>query len=194
MRKNKWFVILLIALQSLPLAGLAEAAPTAGLSDGGASTARALIVYFSCTGNTRAAAETLQGLTGADLYELVPETPYTPADLDYNDPTSRANQEIQNDAARPAVAGHIDNFESYGVIYVGYPIWWGSLPPILRTFWEAYDFSGKTVLPFCTSGGSGIEASVAAIRALLPDSDVGDGLRVKGGGAEAQFKKWLDKE
>ena len=119
--------------------------------------ANTLIVYFSATNNTENIANHIKTTLGddADLFEIVPETPYTSADLNYNT-DCRANRE-QNDAnARPAISGSVENMKQYDVIFLGYPIWWGQAPKIMYTFLESYDLNGKTVVPFCTSGSSGI--------------------------------------
>ena len=164
------------------------AAETSELPAGEAS-ADTLIIYFSCTGNTKAAAEEIQRQTGADMFEIVPEIPYTAEDLNYNDDDSRANQEQSDDSARPAISGSIDNFDSYEIVFVGYPIWWGTLPKIVNTLLDTYDFSGKTVIPFATSGGSGIGTSVSAIREAEPEASVLDGLRV---GDTSDIAGWLE--
>ena len=164
------------------------AAETSELPAGEAS-ADTLIIYFSCTGNTKAAAEEIQRQTGADMFEIVPEIPYTAEDLNYNDDDSRANQEQSDDSARPAISGSIDNFDSYEIVFVGYPIWWGTLPKIVNTLLDTYDFSGKTVIPFCPSGGSRIGTSVSAIREAEPEASVLDGLRV---GDTSDIAGWLE--
>lgn len=139
---------------------------------------KALVVYFSCTGNTEAVAKKIAELTGADLYEIVPEQPYTDEDINYNNDDCRANMEMNDDTARPAISGGIDKLEDYDVLYIGYPIWWGTMPRILNTFFDTYDLSGKTVFPFCTSGGSGISASVSAIKEAEPNADIKSGLQI----------------
>ena len=152
------------------------------------------MVYFSATGNTKAVAETLTELTGADIYEIVPEQPYTDEDLNYNDRTTRATVEQNDLDARPAMQGSITDFEQYDVIYVGYPIWWGDMPRILYTFFDAYDFSGKTIAPFCTSGGSGLSGTPATIAELETGATVLDGLHVSDSdadNAESQVSEWL---
>lgn len=154
-------------------------------------TPRALVVYFSATGNTKAVAETLAELQGADLFEIVPEQPYTAEDLNYNDSSTRASVEQNDETARPAIAGGIDNIGDYDVIYVGFPIWWGDLPRILNTFFDTYDLSGKVIAPFCTSGGSGISAAVQTISGLEPDATVTDGLRAGSSTAEDDLNQWL---
>lgn len=114
---------------------------------------KVLVAYFSATGHTKTIAEYLQAALDADLYEIVPQEPYTDPDLDYNTDGCRANQEQNDDAARPAISGSVDNMDGYDVVFIGFPIWWYQAPRIIETFLESYDFSGKTVIPFATSGG-----------------------------------------
>lgn len=151
---------------------------------------RVAVIYFSCTGSTRTAAERIRDMTGADLYELTPEQPYTSEDLSYNNDACRANQEQKDPAARPRIAGQPLDLSQYGTIYLGYPIWWGTAPRIINTFLDTYDLTGKTVKPFCTSGSSGIETSVADIRAAAPEVNVTDGLRVDDPDGSA-LKAWV---
>lgn len=156
--------------------------------------AKALVVYFSATGNTKAVAETLAGLQDADIYEIVPEEPYTDEDLNYNDRTTRATAEQNDPDARPAISGSITDYEQYEVIYVGYPIWWGDMPRILYTFFDTYDFSGKTIAPFCTSGGSGLSGTPGTIAELEAGATVLDGLHISGSvadNAESRVAEWL---
>lgn len=157
--------------------GSGDPSGTGSTGTGWAGT-RVAVIYFSCTGNTRTVAERIRDLTGADLIELVPEQPYTSQDLDYNDESCRANQEQKDPAARPRIAGQPLDLSQYGTIYLGYPIWQGTAPRIINTFLDSYDLTGKTIRPFCTSGSSGIETSVADIRAAAPGVDVTAGLRI----------------
>ena len=152
-----------------------------------------LVVYFSVTGNTKALAETIAETTGADIVEIVPETPYTNEDISYNNDNCRANKEQNDDSARPAIANKIENIDEYDTIYLGYPIWWGTMPKIINTFLETYDLSGKTVMPFCTSGGSSIEASVSAIKSICQNADVKDGFRDSSATASEEIKAWVEK-
>ena len=117
---------------------------------------KTLVAYFSCSGVTKRLAESLARVTGGDLYEITPETPYTSADLDWNDKRSRSTIEMNDRAFRPAISGRVADMGKYGVVFVGFPIWWYVAPTIINTFLESYDFSGKTVIPFATSGGSGM--------------------------------------
>lgn len=153
---------------------------------------QSLVVYFSATGNTRSVAQTLAEMQDAELYEIIPSDPYSEGDLDYNDDNSRANREQGDENARPQITGTIENFASYDVVYVGFPIWWGTLPRILDTFFDTYDFSGKTIVPFCTSGGSGIDTALARIRELEPDADVKAGARIDVEEAQEQLSAWLE--
>ena len=136
---------------------------------------KVLVVYFSHTGTTRAVSEYLHEIVGGDLFEIEPVNPYPEG---YHDALDPAKQE-QRDNARPEIADTVDDFDSYTLIYLGYPIWWGTVPMIINTFLESYDFSGKIVVPYATSGGTGISQSVKDIRSEIPDTEVKEGLLVK---------------
>lgn len=151
----------------------------------------ALTVYFSATGNTEALAETVAQAAGADLARIIPAEPYTSADLNYNDNSCRANQELNSDA-RPAIEPLGVDVSQYDVILLGYPIWWGQCPPVVRTFLDNNDLSGKTIMPFCTSGSSGIGGSLSKIRDLAPDSTVTDGFRGTSSTTMTQIDEWLN--
>ena len=151
-----------------------------------------LVVYFSATGNTESLAQTIAEVTGADIYEIVPEDPYTSEDLNYSDDNCRANQEMNDPDARPAIAESIENIDEYDTILLGYPIWWGTMPRIINTFLDTYDLSGKTIMPFCTSGGTGITTSVSDIRDICTDSEVTDGLKGSASTGQADIEKWLE--
>ncbi|MGN0617770.1 MAG: flavodoxin [Ruminiclostridium sp.] len=153
---------------------------------------KALVVYFSCTGNTKSVAEKIAQLTGADLYEIVPAEPYTDADLNYNNDSCRANREMNDPSARPAIGSNTVDISAYDTVYIGYPIWWGTMPRIINTFLDTYDLSGKTVMPFCTSGGSGVSKSVSDIRAEEPAADVRDGLRASGS-LDSSIDEWISR-
>ena len=149
-----------------------------------------LVAYFSCTGTTKAVAEKIAELTGGDLYEIVPSDPYTSADLNYNNNNCRANREMNDPSARPAIAGDNIDLSVYDTVILGYPLWWGTMPRIINTFLDTYDLSGKTVLPFCTSGGSGVSKSVSDIRSAEPEANVKDGLRAS---LSSDVSAWLEK-
>ena len=153
---------------------------------------KALVVYFSCTGNTKSVAEKIAQLTGADLYEIVPEIPYTPEDLNYNNDSCRANREMNDPSARPTLGSNTVDISAYDTVYIGYPIWWGTMPRIINTFLDTYDLSGKTVMPFCTSGGSGVSTSVSDLRAEEPAADVRDGLRASGS-SDSSIDEWISR-
>lgn len=150
---------------------------------------KSIVVYFSCTGNTKAVAEIIAEKQGADIYEIVPEQPYTDEDLDYGDRSSRSTTEQNDGSSRPAISGSID-LSGYDTVYVGYPIWWADMPKIMYTFFDTYDLSGKTVAPFCTSGGSGLSGTPKTIAELEPDATVTAGLHADG--SEKDISDWLN--
>jgi len=150
---------------------------------------KVLIAYFSCTGSTKSVAETVQAVTGGDLFEIVPAKAYTSADLDYNT-DCRANAEQQDDSARPAIAAGcaVEDMDAYDVVFLGYPIWWGIPPKIVRTFVESYELGGKTIVPFCTSGGSAFSDS--GLPELAPDADWLAGRRLNGA-SQTAVEEWV---
>ncbi len=129
-----------------------------------------LVAYFSASGVTAQAAETIAETIGADLYEIRPETPYTPADLDWMNRRSRSSVEMNDPASRPAIAEPAADIEQYDTILVGFPVWWYVEPRIVDTFLESYDFSGKTMIPFATSGGSGIGKAEQSLKSHCPSA------------------------
>lgn len=137
---------------------------------------KVLVAYFSATGTTKAVAERIARVKDADLFEITPAQPYTDADLDWRDSTSRSTIEMNDSLSRPEIANRIENFESYGVIYVGFPIWWYTCPTIINTFMEQYDFTGKTVIPFATSGGSTIDKAAYQLQKQYPAANWQRGL------------------
>lgn len=154
-------------------------------------TARVLVAYFSATGNTEHIAEYLQAILDADLYEIVPEVPYTSADLDYTNSSSRSQVEGRDPDARPAISGSVEDLEAYDVIFLGYPIWNGQAPKIISTFLESYDFAGKTIVPFCTSGSSGIGSSARNVEGLTSGSTWLDGQRFAGTASREAVAQWV---
>lgn len=155
-------------------------------SDGGI-----LIAYFSATGNTRPVAELMAGVLEADLYEIVPEDPYTDADLNYNT-DCRANDEQNDPNARPAISGEVENMEQYDTILLGYPIWWGQAPKIIYTFLESYDLGGKTIVPFCTSGSSGLGSSASNLHNLASNATWMNGQRFSGSASHSTVESWIN--
>lgn len=130
-----------------------------------------LVAYFSASGTTKKAAEHLAKAASADLFEIKPAVPYSRADLDWTNKKSRSSIEMQNPDSRPAIAEQLSNIEDYDTIFIGFPIWWYVAPTIIDTFVESYDFSGKTIIPFATSGGSGMGKTVEVLQALCPTAN-----------------------
>lgn len=152
-----------------------------------------LVAYFSASGETARLARTIASATGGDLFEIVPETPYTAADLDWNDRRSRSSVEMNDPASRPAVASHVADMDVYDAVFVGFPIWWYVAPTIVNTFLEAYDFSGKTVVPFATSGGSGMGGTEAILHACCsPATSWKPGRRLASRASEAEVRRWVE--
>jgi flavodoxin len=125
-----------------------------------------LVAYFSCTGNTRSLAEQIADTLKADLYEIKPQIPYSSEDLNWRNNASRSTTEQKDPSARPAILGKVANFDQYNIVFIGYPIWFGQAPKIIYTFLENYNFSGKTIVPFCTSGSSQIGSSASNLQVL----------------------------
>ena len=151
-----------------------------------------LVAYFSATGTTKGIAGQIAEILDADLYEITPAVPYTAADLNYSDRSTRATVE-QNDAGtRPAISGNAVNMEQYRIVFLGYPIWWGQAPRIISTFLESYDLTGKTIVPFCTSGSSPIGTSAENLHPLASGADWNDGRRFAAGSSRDSVKQWLD--
>ena len=144
---------------------------------------KTLVAYFSASGVTRRTAEEIARAVGGDLYEIAPAQPYTAADLDWTDKKSRSSLEMNDPACRPAIAGAAARMEEYGTVFLGFPIWWYVEPRIVDTFLESYDFSGKTVIPFATSGGSGIGKAEESLRAHCPKAGWKKGRLLNGSGA-----------
>ena len=126
---------------------------------------RTLVAYFSASGETARLAKTVAEVTGGDLFEIQPEVTYTSADLNWNDKRSRSTVEMNDAGSRPAIADEVADMEQYDTVFVGFPIWWYQAPRIIETFLESYDFSGKTVIPFATSGGSGMGEAAEILKA-----------------------------
>lgn len=151
-----------------------------------------LVAYFSATNTTERVAKYVADGIGADLYEIIPENPYTDADLNYNNDNSRSTIEMNNSSARPAISGSVENMEQYTIVFIGYPIWWGEAPRIVSTFMENYDFSGKIVVPFCTSGGSGMGSSAANLEQLTSGANWLDGQRLNGSNSQDTVMEWVN--
>ncbi len=134
--------------------------------------ADSLVAYFSATGTTKRAAEALAKAAKADLFEIVPAIPYSSADLDWHDKNSRSSVEMNDDACRPEMASHVENMAQYSTVYVGFPVWWYVEPRIIDSFLEAYDLAGKIIVPFATSGGSGLGKTAQHMQAICPEANV----------------------
>lgn len=151
---------------------------------------KALVAYFSASGVTAKVAEKLAGTIGADLYEIEPEQKYTGADLNWMDKKSRSSVEMKDRSARPAIGNKVDNMEQYSTVFVGFPIWWYREPSIIDTFMEAYSFDGITVVPFATSGGSGLGDSSKNMQELAKGAKVVEGRRFGSGASAEELKSW----
>ena len=155
-------------------------------------TSEVLVVYFSATGTTRGVAEKIAALTGADTYEIIAAEPYSDADLNWNDRNSRTTLEQNDKSVRPGIGSEAIDLSGYTTVYIGYPIWWGEEPRIMDTFAESYDFSGKTMIPFCTSGGSGIGRSESNLADRAGSGTWLDGKRFGSSVSEADLQAWID--
>lgn len=152
-----------------------------------------LVAYFSASGVTAEEAKTLAEAAGADLYEIKPEVPYTKADLNWMDKKSRSTTEMNDLSFRPAIADRNAGVENYDVIFVGFPIWWYIAPTIINTFLESYDFSGKTVVLFATSGGSGMGKTAAGLKgSVAADTTIIEGKLLNGRQSVEDLKAWTD--
>ena len=151
---------------------------------------KVLVAYFSAEGTTRALAERFAARIGADLFEIVPEQLYTAADLDWRDKGSRSSVEMADPASRPAIASRVEDMASYDVVFVGFPVWWYREPSIIDTFMESYDFTGKTVVPFATSGMSPIGDSGSNMNKLAPGARVATGKRFDAGVSANDICAW----
>ena len=161
-------------------------------SDESSSGKDTLVVYFSATGNTKGVAEKIASVTGADTYEIKAAQEYTEADLDWHDDDSRSTHEQNDSSARPEIGSDPVSLEGYKTIYIGYPIWWGEEPRIMDTFVESYDFDGITMIPFCTSGGSGIGRSGQNLADNAGSGTWLEGDRLDSGISEDELRTWIE--
>lgn len=150
-----------------------------------------LVAYFSASGVTKGVAEKLAKAAGAELFEIVPEQPYTDEDLNWNNKQSRSSVEMNDRSCRPGISTTVSDMGQYDCLFLGFPVWWYREPSIIDTFLEAYDFSGKTIVPFCTSGGSGLGETAGNMRSLAKEADVWDGKRFSSGVSEEELKTWV---
>ena len=152
-----------------------------------------LVAYFSATNNTAGIAADIAESLDADLYAITPAEAYTAADLDYNNDNSRTSIEMNDPDSRPAIGGDsVENMADYNIVFIGYPIWWGQAPRIISSFMESYDFSGKTIVPFCTSGSSDIGSSAANLQTLTVDAVWLAGQRFSSNASHDSIVEWLN--
>lgn len=152
---------------------------------------KTLIAYFSASGSTAKLANTLAQATGGDLYEIRPTVPYTSADLNWNNKSSRSSVEMNDKSARPAIAAPAADVAKYNTIFVGFPIWWYEAPRIIQTFLESSDFSGKTVIPFATSGGSDLGKTASILQKSCPAAHVLPGKRMSASADIQELSVWV---
>ena len=153
---------------------------------------KTLVAYFSASGVTARAAREMAQAVGADLYEIRPVEPYTDADLNWMDKKSRSTIEMNDPACRPAIAEPVKHMEQYDTVFVGFPVWWYVEPRIVDTFLESYDFTGKTIVPFCTSGSSGIGGSAEHLTVLAADATWLEGARFNPGATQDEVAAWVE--
>ena len=179
-------ILTLAAVMAMSLAACAQDEGEQNMQSGN----KPLVVYFSATGTTAKAARTIAEVTGGTLHEIVPQQAYTAADLDWNDSQSRSSAEMNNPRARPALKDTKLDAAAYDVIFIGYPIWWNQAPRIIDSFIEGHDLTGKTLVPFATSGGSGISNSVNELKKAYPDLEWQDG-RLLNGASRNIIRDWV---
>ena len=150
-----------------------------------------LVAYFSASGVTKNYAERLANVIGVDLFEIKPKQPYTNADLNWQNSNSRSSVEMKNPDSRPEIAEKLSDMDEYDTVFVGFPIWWYVAPTIIDTFLESYDFSGKTIIPFATSGGSGMGKTADVLRKICPNADIRDG-RLLNGMTDEKIAQWAN--
>lgn len=153
---------------------------------------KVLVAYFSATGTTKTIAQRIANVTGGDLYEIGPEQPYTSADLDWTDNKSRSSVEMHNLKSRPAIKGGKAGIDGYDIVFIGFPIWWNLAPTVVNTFIESHSLTGKTVIPFATSGGSSISNSEKELRKAYPEINWREG-RLLNGTDEKTISEWTEK-
>lgn len=181
----KKVVILMSALMALCLSACSQ-----GSNKKENKQMKTLVAYFSATGTTKGVAQQLAEVTGADLHEIKPEKPYTDADLDWQDKQSRSTIEMEDKSSRPAITEKLPNMQEYDVIYVGLPIWWYTCPTIINTFMESYDFKGKTVIPFATSGGSSIKKACEDLKTAYPEVNWKEG-KLLNRASKSEIEEWI---
>ena len=180
-------ILTLAAVMTMSLAACAQDKGEKNMQTGN----KALVVYFSATGTTAKAARTIAEVTGGTLYEIVPQQAYSSDDLDWNDRQSRSSVEMNDPQARPALKDAEPDVAACDVIFIGYPVWWDQAPRIINTFIESHDLNGKTLVPFATSGGSGITGSVRELKRAYPELEWQDG-RLLNGASRNTVQNWVN--
>ncbi len=153
---------------------------------------KTLVAFFSASGNTKRVAEKLAAAIDSDLYEIKPAVPYTSADLNWRDRHSRSSVEMNDPSSRPEVTDYHAKIAGYDRIFLGFPIWWYNAPTVVRSFLESYDFTGKTIILFATSGGSGLGKTAKELASSCPGAAIEDGRLLNGNPAEAALKQWAE--
>ena len=185
-------IISMLLISVFTVLGLVGCGEESSNNETVSTTEKMLVIYFSATGTTKGIAEKIASVTGADLYEIVPKEPYTDEDLNYSDDSSHATVEQNDPDVRPEYEDiQVDIENDYSTIFIGYPIWWGQEPRIMDTFVESYNFEGKTIIPFCTSGSSGIESSSANLVEKAGTGNWLSGNRFRGSTTEDEIKNWI---
>ena len=178
--------MMMAALLTVSLSACSQGNKTKENKDG-----KVLVAYFSASGVTRGVAQQLAEVTGGTLHEIKPEQLYTDADLDWRNRQSRSSVEMQDKSSRPAITDKLSDMKDYSVVYVGFPIWWNTCPTIINTFMETYDFQGKTVIPFATSGSSSIKKACEDLKAAYPNFDWMEG-KLLNRVSKDDLKKWVE--
>ena len=181
----KKIVMMLTALLAISLSACSQKKTETSMEQ------KVLVAYFSASGTTKGVAQQLAEVAGADLHEIKPEQPYTDADLDWRNKQSRSSVEMQDKKSRPTITSKLADMKDYDTVYVGFPIWWYTCPTIINTFMEAYDFQGKTVIPFATSGGSGIKKACEDLKKTYPDVNWKEG-KLLNRASKDDMKKWVE--
>ena len=150
-----------------------------------------LVAYFSASGTTAKVAKKLSEVAGADLFEIKPETPYSSSDLDWTDKNSRSSIEMKDLKSRPKIAEKVEHIEQYDLVFIGFPIWWYVAPTIINTFLESYDFSGKTIIPFATSGGSAMGKTNEMLAASCPGARLLKGKVLSAYSSKEELNSWI---
>ena len=182
----KKVIMMLVALLTMSLSACSQKKENKEMK-------KVLVAYFSASGVTKGVAQQLAEVTGGTLHEIKPAQPYTDADLDWRNKQSRSSVEMQDKSSRPAITDKLKNMQDYDIIYVGFPIWWYTCPTIINTFMEAYDFKGKTVIPFATSGGSSIKKACKDLKAAYPDVNWKEG-KLLNRATKKDLEDWVKKQ